>query len=422
MAPRAADDGNLESEVSGLGAQLGFAVVVVVVFHVYQFCNTAPASRAGTAVRTLLNSLDAAIPWLFVIAGFLLFEPIARGITESGRPFAARRFLALAAARVLPAYYVAIVTVWLLRQTELPGDWRDLLEHLTFTQVFDNKRIFWTIGAAWALSVTAWFLLLLAAAGSVLTKVSRYGVSPRRRIVLLASSTAVLAVAALGWKTSSLVLGHPDLASFTTWFGPLANLDNFAIGMVVALFVVAGSSSGKLDLRGRLILRIGGSGLLIVALVTRVPGSWADAYFSTLCALAFGCLVAATVLGPGRNGSPSPGLGLEALRWLGRISLSVYLWHEPLLLAGRHLGLVGQTPDAFVRDALIVLIASILGGWLSWAAIERPVAHLIREFSLNRAGRAASAGSAGRADRADRAASAGSAGRAASRSLAPRRR
>ena len=72
-------------------------------------------------------------------------------------------------------------------------------------------------------------------------------------------------------------------------------------------------------------------------------------------------------------------LSCRPLLWLGTISYSVYLWHEPVLLAlaGWH-GLARQTPGRFLPDTAIVVIVSILAGWLSYSIIERPTSQLGR--------------------------------------------
>jgi peptidoglycan/LPS O-acetylase OafA/YrhL len=74
-------------------------------------------------------------------------------------------------------------------------------------------------------------------------------------------------------------------------------------------------------------------------------------------------------------------LSCRPLLWLGAISYSIYLWHEPVLLAlaGWH-GLVRQAPGDFLRDTAIVLVVSVLAGWLSYSLIERPTSQLGRVF------------------------------------------
>jgi peptidoglycan/LPS O-acetylase OafA/YrhL len=69
------------------------------------------------------------------------------------------------------------------------------------------------------------------------------------------------------------------------------------------------------------------------------------------------------------------------LLWLGTISYSIYLWNEPVLLGlnGWH-GLVRQSPGAFVVDALVVLVFSVIVGLISFVLIERPTSQLGRVF------------------------------------------
>jgi peptidoglycan/LPS O-acetylase OafA/YrhL len=360
-----------------LDGHRGFAVIAVVVFHVYQFCNVYHYLYKGSPAYTLLNSLDAMVPWFFVLTAFLLFEPVARSAIEGRRAISARGFLLRRAVRLLPVYYVAVVTVWFFRQPSLPGDWRDLIEHLTFTQVFDQKRIFFTNGPAWSLSVEVFFYLLLVVLGVALARICRRIASRRRRIAVLGFATAVLCAASVAWKAWSFAVEHRSTTgSFTTWFGPMANLDLFAVGMAVA--VIAGSlgDARPLGVRGRLALRLAALGLLTFAFATRQANAWSGVYFSTTCAVGFGCLVAAAVLGPpgDRFGRA---LSWRPLQWLGAISYSIYLWHEPVLLAlsGWH-GLVRQSPSSFFGDTAVVVVVSVLAGWLSYLIIERPTSQL----------------------------------------------
>ena len=364
-----------------LDGHRGIAAVAIVIFHVYQFCNVAHFLYLGTPAYTVLNSLDAMVPWFFVISAFLLFEPVAQSVIESRPPISGRGFLIRRAIRILPVYYVAVVVVWFSRQQGLPGDWRDLVEHLTFTQVFDGKRIFYTIGPAWSLSVEVFFYLALLILALGLPRACRRLASRKQRIAVLAGSTAVLAAVSLGWKAWSFWVEHrPTTGSFTTWFGPMASLDAFAVGMAVAIIAAAYADHRPLGSRARLTLRLAALTILSVAFAIRQANAWSGVYFSTLCAAGFGCLVAAAVLGP-LDDRWGRALSCRPLLWLGAISYSIYLWHEPVLLAlaGWH-GLVRQAPGDFLRDTAIVLVVSVLAGWLSYSLIERPTSQLGRVF------------------------------------------
>ena len=354
------------------------AVLAIMVFTVYQFCNVSHFLYRGTPGYTLLNSFDAAVPWFFVLAAYRLFEPIARAAVNLAPPVSNRTFLVSRAVQIVPTYYVVVAVVWFSRQHSLPGDWRDLIEHLTFTQVFDEKRIFYTNGPAWAISVLVLFCLLLSVLNVALTKICRRLERRRTRVAVLSLSIAILAIISLSWKAWSFAGEHrPTTGSFVTWFGPAANLDNFAIGMAVALIAAVVGDSYQLKFRQRLGLRFVAIAILVAAFAAREADSWSSVYFSTGCSIAFGCLIAAVALdhrkvqGPKRS-RPGP------LAAIAAIAYGTYLWHEPVLLWLRSWdGAVRQAPDAVLQDTVVVISISVLAGWLSHVLIERPVKQLV---------------------------------------------
>lgn len=379
VSPRGADPAPARRRYRELDGHRGLAVLAAVVFEVYQFCNVDHFLYQGTPAYPLLSSLDAAVPWFFVLTAFLVFEPIARSIVDGGPPVSVRAFLARRAVRILPAYVVAVAVVWFLRQPGLPGDWRDILEHLTFTQVFDPKRVFFTIGPAWAVSVAVHFYLVLAVATVGLTHLCRRMPTRAGRVAVLAAVTLTLGAVSPVWRAWSFgVRQRTTTGSFTTWFGPAANLDSFALGMAVAVVVAALHGTRPIGARGRTALRLAGLALLAGAALTRRADAWSGVFFPTVCAAGFTALVAAAVLAP-ETGRWSRLARSRPLRGLGTIGFSVFLWHEPITLALSG-SLVRQAPDAFVQDTVVVVIASVLAGWLGHLAIERPTSQLADMF------------------------------------------
>ena len=361
-----------------LNGHRGIAVAGIVVFNVYQFCNVDHFLYRGTLAYTVLNSLDAMVPWLFVLSAFLLFEPIARSAINAPHMISVRGFLTRRAIRLLPLYYVAVAVVWFSRQQALPGDWRDLLEHLTFTQVFDEKRIFYTIGPAWAISVGVLFCLLVAVLAVGLRYACRRVTGRRHRIALLVAPILVLAAVSVAWKAWAFSGAHdPTTGAFTTWFGPLSNLDDFAIGMAVAVVIATRPDRGSFRPSARLMLRLIGLAIVCAAFATRQANTWTGVYFPTTCAIGFGCLVTAAALGPPDRWSRA--LSRRPLLWLGTISYGMYVWHEPLMLALSHShDLVRQSYGAFPADAVVIAALSILAGWVSYLLIQRPTGQLER--------------------------------------------
>ena len=344
----------------------------LVVFNVYQFCNVDHFLYRGTPAYTILNSLDAMVPWLFVLSAFLLFEPIARTAINGPHLLAARGFLTRRAIRLLPLYYLAITVVWFTRQSTLPGDWRDLAEHLTFTQVFDEKRIFYTIGPAWAISVEVLFCLLIAALMFGLKLACGRLTGRRQRISILTAAISLLGAISLAWNAWSFSVAHqPTTAAFTTWFGPVSNLADFAIGMALGLVFAIRGDLRTVSPGGRSLLRLAGVAILCAAFATRQANTWTGVYFPTSCALGFGCLIAAAVLGPPDRWSRA--LSLRPLTWLGGISYSIYVWHEPIMLALNHANdLIQQSYGAFPTDVMVIVTVSVIAGWLSYLLVQRP--------------------------------------------------
>ena len=373
--------------IDELDAHRGIAVIGTVVFHVYQFSNTRSDLYLGTIGYTVLNSLDAMVPWFFVLTAFLLFEPIARAAIEGGTGLPVRRFVARRAVRLLPAYWVSILVVWFFRQPTLPGDWRDLVEHLTFTQVFDEKRIFYTIGPAWSLSVEVMFYILLVGVAIAAHRCCKHLAGRLPRIGVLGIAVGALTLIGAGWKTWAFYGDHRSTTgSFATWFGPVGNLDVFAIGMAAAVAVAASRGRSDAQPHTKTLLRICGVAVVALAFATRQANSFTGVYFSDLCAVGFSMLVAAAALRtPSRYWERA--VCLRPLIFVGTISYSVYLWHEPMLLALRSWdGLVRQTPAAFVLNTIVVAIGAILVGWLGYVVIERPTGRIAGVF--NRAGHA----------------------------------
>ena len=96
VAPSRTTVPSAEGRFEELDGYRGIAVMGIVVFHVFQFCNVDHYLYLGTPAYTVLNSLDAMVPFFFVLTAFLLFEPMARAAIEDTPPISGRGFLAQA--------------------------------------------------------------------------------------------------------------------------------------------------------------------------------------------------------------------------------------------------------------------------------------------------------------------------------------
>lgn len=358
----------------------GLAALLVVVFHVYQFDRVgyplAVYPYAGTVADVLLRNLDSMVDMFLVLSAFLLGLPFARAVLGEASDQTGRGFLLRRAVRIVPVYWFAVIAVWAARNPGLPGDWRDLLEHVTFTSTFDNERFFYTIGPAWSLAVEVQFYLLLALLGVGAQRLARRIGSRRGRLAMLAAGTLALAVVSVAFKVW-FSLGDPrPETDWRVWFSLPAKLDVFACGLLLALLRAGGV---RLASRARrAAVRVAAAGVLVTAFALRSPTA-PDTWFHGVCAVGFALLLAGTVLG-----EPGPRVGVlewPAFGYLGLVSYSLYLWHEPVLLWLHDHGLVPDPAGSvFPLTTLVVLAASLLLASMSFHLLEKPTMLLTKAF------------------------------------------
>jgi len=365
-------DGAGAQRTADIAGFRGFAALTVVVFHAWQFCRAGGhPDFAGTTAGRLLGGFDGIISWFFVTSAFLLYAPVARRLLTGQDPGSARGFLLRRVLRVLPVYWVAVLVVWAYRNPSLPGDWRDLVEHLTFIETFDSKRIFYTIGPAWTLSVEVAFYLFVALYLAVVRRAVSWGA--RRPVLLLAAPAALLLVASTGYRVTEVATGT-SLLRWAVWFNPLGWAGDFALGMLLALVVAVrgGRPLSGLSLRGlRLVTAVIVVGALF--LVHDTPSSFVR--FHSLTAVGYALLLSCSVLAPATSLWRAV-LAWRPLVWVGTLSFSLYVWHEPLLLLLDRHGLVSHDPAAFPAVAITLCLLGTGVGWLGYHVLELPLRNL----------------------------------------------
>lgn len=377
-----------------LEAFRGLAALLIVVFHAYQYSRQATAQTAyvyeGTPLHHVFGNLEAGVAWFFALSGFLLFMPIARAAIKQTPAQPARAFLIRRAIRILPLYYLAILTVWAWRYTGGREQWLDLLEHLTFTHIFDRTHLFWTIGPAWSLAVEVHFYIILAFAGPLLNRACGKIGTERSRALFLFAVVAGFGLLGAGYKWWAAFIARIPESNPPAYFGLQAKLDNFALGMLLGVIVAMVGGRQVVGRKGAALLRLTGCSLLVLMFSMRHvdsiphPISVLELYFHSLSALAFVLVIASTILGPQGSGWAKV-LAKPALRYLGLISYSVYLWHEPILIElGRRGLLLNPAPEAFPMNAVILASLAVAVSAVSYWVIELPTMELRHLFASDR--------------------------------------
>ncbi|HEY3522062.1 MAG TPA: acyltransferase [Candidatus Limnocylindrales bacterium] len=322
-----------------LDAVRGLAALAVVAFHAYKDL----AGRPGweTPLGTVAFSLQWAVPVFFVLSGFLLYRPFAAAIAAGRDRPAAVPFLIRRAARILPAYWLALAVFGTLAK---PGElWTPdgLVRYGLLVQVFDADTVYHVLGTAWSLSVEGAFYLALPVLAWVVGGLLDRSPGPFRHLAILGALTAVAIAVRNAVVAPALGAAgqDPNLAGFTL----AGSFQPFAAGMALAVLsvsrarLVQAARGWPLGIpraiarllraeRPWLVAAIVAYGLGLV-LEARHVGPWESTDFAALAAVA---LLAPLVLRPTTSTLARALGGSSALVGLGAVSYGLYLWHWPI--------------------------------------------------------------------------------------------
>jgi len=332
---------------------------------------------------TALAAGDVVLAIFFIISAVLLSLPAARAILGGRDVEPARGFIERRLFRVIPIYYLLVITVWVCRNYGYPGNWLDLVEHLTFTQWMDSQRIFYTIGPAWMLSVEVWFYLLIPILGGLGAHTLRKLRSRRMRLLISASTLLILSAASLVYKWYIATVLHIPHDHWAWYFGVPAKLDIFCIGMLLALLIAARGEKLLPSWSGWLLRGISAAILVCVYGPMHQSLSWG------LYAPTFAAIPVALFLAPVFLCRPTPLTRVLGCRWMLQLGLwtyALYLVHEPLLSPLTRLGVLGSTQATLPRNILVLLAISVVLAAVLYELVESPANRL--RVSIDRAGRA----------------------------------
>jgi len=346
----------------------GIAALLVFAIHVwiYQLPNTVELRRDSWE-KTLLFEGRVAFVMFFVLSGYLLYRAFARAALSRSGPVAVGSYLVRRAARITPAYYLALAgtLVLLAAAGDVPGrrlvDAGEVPMFFLFAQNYSPDTLLKLNAATWTLTVEVVFYLLLPLVGLAALRLGR---SARRQAMLLAA----LAVAGLAWNYVDYLAGWGPVASHAA----ISFLPYFACGMLVALLVEARRAKDRPPIGA-----VASGGLVAGAAAVLVAnGLWhangdhtslaMEVFADSAAAVAFAAVIASLVLG---TGTGVRWMGWRPLAWMGEITYGFYLWHIPLLVFARGTGVL---PEGIVLG-LVVLPVAIAFGATSWYLIERPI-------------------------------------------------
>ncbi|MCX6388750.1 MAG: acyltransferase [Solirubrobacterales bacterium] len=355
------------------------------------------AARAGeTPMRGITSVIGAsgpeAVAVFFSLSGFLLYRPFLAARMAGAQSPRIGRFAVRRAARILPAYWFALVVLGLLGRGTGVFTVHGIRDYFLFGQIYSGKGSTWNnpVEPAWTICVEVSFYLFLPFWALFTARVTRGRANPIRLEVLL---TLGLILASIGWKAWAVKHTTIHEAHQPLLVALPATLDMFGAGFLLALLSVGKPRTPWQHAAGRFF---GGPGVCVglalvgyalLCLVTAPAGPFSPTW--PVIALAGAVLkvpVAALLIVPGvvlmrGGGSLGAVYRVKRIAWVGVVSYGFYIWHIALLrwlneLIGRGTLSLGVLPFV-VAGVMLVALAMAAASWY-W--LERPILRLAHTY------------------------------------------
>jgi peptidoglycan/LPS O-acetylase OafA/YrhL len=354
-----------DRRLASLDGLRGLAALSIFIFHGWLYTMPEPSATDRSSVGDYaVHELRLGVVLFFVLSGFLLSRPWFAAALDERRPPNLGRYVRSRAARILPAYYVAllgsIVLLWGLDGTpglRLPPA-AELPLFAFFGQNLSPGTVMKLNPPMWTLAIEVSFYMVLPAIGWLALRLK-----PQRRSLALIPLALIVVGVLYNWS----IAGQGLSMTFSKTLA--AMLPYFALGMLAALV----AHRRTIDMRTKRTLITVGVLLVVSDAITKAaaPAHGLDLtmLFSIMrdlpSAVGFALIVGALSIAP-----RSAVIGGPVLAGLGTISYGFYLWHVPVLMVMRGYGVLPLDP---VLGTLVALAPVLAVSALSWFAFERPV-------------------------------------------------
>lgn len=291
---------------------------------------------------TLDGAGSVGVTLFFVLSGFLITSLLLEERERSGRTslagFYRRRFFRLGPALIVMLVGAALIQAYIQQLGITPGMLLTALGSVSNWWIVAGHSPLNGIGHTWSLGIEEQFYLLWPL---VLVACSRWG---RRGVAVAASVGIVVSTVCI------VVPGGPD-----PYFGTVERFGALLLGCLLAVAMGAGAEGPSRP------------GVVTIALVALVPLFWLREDLSaTVYLMVVPALSAAAIWGAAQ-GATVRWFSVPVLRWFGKRSYGIYLWHYPIVFAvSPHLG------DGWLRGVVVVALSCGVAE-TSWRLVELPL-------------------------------------------------
>lgn len=339
------------------------AIIFVIIFHINRMTGDALWDwHANPLASSVATAGGTGVTLFFVLSGFLLFMPYAKSFLTDTRWPGTRNFYMRRAFRIMPGYYFSLVIFLLLAQSDYlqPAQWNKLVLFLTFFMDSSKSTFrmgvdppYWTLAVEWQFYMLLPLLML-----SILLLVRHVPLKHRLRavaccllgVIVLGLFVRFCGIYFQGNPSATVIVPRPVLNGVLFFlYGQSGKyLEDFAVGMLVSLcYIYTRNLSPEQRFTRtlqRLSLWLWGAGILILVFSAMwhyqsdphiAPWPFLDPLMpfytwlsEMVLAWGYGLCIMAILFGPPSLQRPFTWL---PLRWIGLISYSLYIWHEPLL-------------------------------------------------------------------------------------------
>jgi peptidoglycan/LPS O-acetylase OafA/YrhL len=345
------------------------------------------------SIWAVLAAGQLSIGPFFILSGLLLYRPFVRS-TLAGKPWPDLKvFFLRRAARILPAFWLVVTAdLLLLNLTAIHGVW-DVLRPLTLMHIY-SWHYYAGMDVLWTVPTEVQFYLALPVLAIIMHLLARNVADPAKKAKRMLIPLGVMVAVELGW--TAYVHGHYK-TFVPQYFYPMSITALFAIGMALAIWSVLSEVAPD---RKPGILRLAsahpnwfwiaaiGFYALNCAQPWGIPGAanWQNApaaLVRDVCLQGFSGLIMVPLVVPGASSRfMNVTLGNRPIRYIGRISYGIYLWHFTIMYlrfkSGSVFGkiipvnvLLGKY--SFWSVLPVVLLGAIAVASISFFVLERPL-------------------------------------------------